>query len=65
MAGTAGAAYPLLVQSDLFGEALLGEVTHGIIVSIRQEMRQLVLSLGILLHGTTGFGQLTIDMHSR
>ena len=47
-----GRAYPLLVKGDLFGEALLGEVAHSVVISICQEMRQLVLVLGILLHGT-------------
>ena len=46
----AGQAHPLLVQGDLLGEALLAEVAHCIVVSIRQEVRQLVLALGILLH---------------
>lgn len=45
----ANKAYPLLVKRDLFGETLLGEVAHSIVVSIRQEMRQLVLVLGVLL----------------
>ena len=44
--------YVLLVQGDLFGEALLGKVAHGIVVSIRQEMSQVVLRLGILLQVT-------------
>lgn len=47
-------AYPLLVKRDLFGETLLGEVAHSVVVSIRQEMRQLVLALGILLQHTPG-----------
>lgn len=42
-------SHPLLVQSDLLGEALLGKVAHSVVVSIRQEVRQLVLGLGILL----------------
>lgn len=43
-------SHPFLVQGDLLGEALLGKVAHGVVVSIRQEVRQLVLGLGILLH---------------
>lgn len=50
-------AYPLLVKRDLFGESLLGEVTHSVVVSICQEMRQLVLALGILLQHTPGLKQ--------
>ena len=42
-------AHPLLIQGDLLGEALLGEVPHSIVIGIRQEVCQLVLSLGILL----------------
>ena len=42
-------AHPFLVQGDLLCEALFGKVPHSIVVSIRQEVRQLVLSLGILL----------------
>lgn len=44
--------YALLVQSDLFCEALLGKVAHCIVVRIGEEMSQMVLGLGILLHVT-------------
>ena len=42
--------HPLLVQGDLLGEALLGTVPDGVVVSIGQEVGQLVLALGVLLH---------------
>lgn len=42
-------AHPLLIQGDLLGEALLGKVPHSIVISVCQEVCQLVLSLGILL----------------
>lgn len=47
-------AYPLLVKRDFFGETLLGEVADSVVVSICQEMRQLVLALSILLRHTPG-----------
>ncbi len=43
-------AHPLLIQGNLLCEALLGKVPHSIVIGIRQEVCQLVLSLGILLH---------------
>lgn len=44
--------YALLIQSDLLGEALLGEVAHSIVVCIGEKMGQVVLRLGILLQPT-------------
>jgi len=49
-------AHPLLIQGDLLCEALLGKVAHSIVVGIRQEVCQLVLSLGILLRYHTLVG---------
>lgn len=53
--------YALLVQSDLLCKALLGKVAHRIIVSIGQEMSQMVLSLGVLLHHTKQSKQMLND----
>ena len=53
-------AHPLLIQGNLLGEALFGKVAHSIVVGIRQEVCQLVLSLGILLRYHT-----RVDMHPR
>ena len=47
--GELGVTHPLLLQGDLLSEPLFGKVAHRIVVSIGQEVRQLVLSLGIFL----------------
>ncbi len=47
--GLVRTTHPLLVESDLLCEALLGEVADRIVVRVCQEVRQAVLAPRILL----------------